>query len=88
MFIKHFGSEVATGLLSRIVPIEKIRNISAGTKVKMRTEFARGELLDIVVLALHYPSERGSKPWAFRLKREDLPKLVDQLLMTIGEGDS
>ncbi len=42
---------------------------------------------EIVVLVLHYPSERNSKPWAFRLKREDLSKLVHQLLMKIGEGD-
>ena len=31
---------------------------------------------EIVVLLFHYRRTRDTKPWAFRLRREDLPKLV------------
>lgn len=51
-FSQNFGKDFSYGMLlpwdlSRIVPIETVRNTPAGTRVFMRTEFDKGRLVDL-----------------------------------------
>ena len=45
--IREPANKPKTFDLSRIVPIDEVRNIAADTTVYLRTEFARGELVDL-----------------------------------------
>ena len=52
IFARNYGKDLSFGMLlpwdlSRIVPIESVRSVPAGTRVFMRTEFANGELADL-----------------------------------------
>ena len=51
IFSRSFG-EVTTDPLTRIVPLDSVRNFAPRTPVTMRTEFAQGELLDLEMLFL------------------------------------
>ena len=52
IFARNYGKDFSFGMLlpwdlSRIVPIESVRSVPAGTRLFMRTEFANGELADL-----------------------------------------
>ena len=54
VFSQNFGKDFSFGMLlpwdlSRIVPIDSVRSVPAGTRVFMRTEFTNGELVDLEV---------------------------------------